>query len=46
MLNLINYFNGKNLVLINKSSTSKDSKADLIINDTIDKVFNEVIREI
>ncbi|WP_278324871.1 Sir2 family NAD-dependent protein deacetylase, partial [Clostridium beijerinckii] len=27
---LINYFKGKNLVLINKSSTSADSKADLV----------------
>ena len=40
---LIDYFNGKNLVLINKSSTSRDSKANLVINDSIDKVFNEVI---
>ncbi len=43
---LIDYFNGKNLILINKSSTSKDSKADLVINDTIDKVLNEVICKI
>jgi NAD-dependent deacetylase len=40
---LINYFTGKNLVLINKSSTSADSKADLIINDSIGKVLSEAV---
>lgn len=40
---LINHFRGKNLVLINKSTTSADNKADLIINDDIGKVFNEVM---
>ncbi len=39
--NLINYFKGKNLVLINKSSTSADSKADLVIHDSIGKVLSE-----
>ncbi|GAA0180477.1 NAD-dependent protein deacylase [Clostridium sediminicola] len=41
---LINYFKGKNLILINKSTTSADNKADLIINDNIGKVFNEVMK--
>ncbi|HHL2032246.1 TPA: NAD-dependent protein deacylase [Clostridium perfringens] len=41
---LINYFRGKNLILINKSSTSADSKADLVINDSIDIVLNEIIK--
>ena len=40
---LIDYFRGKNLVLINKSSTSADSKADLIINDAIGKVLGEAV---
>ena len=40
---LINYFRGKNLVLINKSTTSADSKANLIINDDIGKVMSEVV---
>lgn len=40
---LINYFKGKNLVLINKSSTSADSKADLVINDSIGIVLNEAL---
>lgn len=36
---LINYFKGSKLVLINKSPTSMDEKADLVINDSIGKVF-------
>ncbi|WP_297417789.1 NAD-dependent protein deacylase [Clostridium sp.] len=40
---LINYFTGKNLVLINKSSTSADSKADLVINDSFGKVLSEAL---
>ena len=43
---LIDYFRGKNLVLINKSSTSADSKATLIINDSIGKVLNEAVNNI
>lgn len=38
---LINYFNGSKLVLINKTSTPMDKKADLIINDSIGKVFED-----
>lgn len=41
---LIDYFRGKNLVLINKSSTSADSKADLVINDSIGKVLSEALK--
>jgi NAD-dependent deacetylase len=36
---LINYYRGNKLVLINKSSTSMDSKAHLVINESIGKVF-------
>ena len=36
---LIRYFRGKNLVLINKSKTSYDDKADLVIYDAIGKVM-------
>lgn len=43
---LINYFRGKNLVLINKSSTTADSKADLVINDDIAKVMREAVSEL
>ena len=38
---LIDYFNGKNLVLINKSVTSADSKADLVIHEDIAAVMKE-----
>ena len=40
---LINYFNGKNLVLINKDSTPYDNKANLVINDSLGKVFSKII---
>ena len=43
---LINYFRGNNLVLINKSSTSADSKADLVINDSIGKVLSEALNNL
>ena len=36
---LTNYFRGKHLVLINKSSTPLDNKAELVINDSLGKVF-------
>ncbi len=44
--NLINYFKGKNLVLINKSSTSADSRADLVIHNSIGKVLSEAVNQI
>lgn len=40
---LIDYFNGKNLVLINKSATSADCRADLVINEDIAVVMKEAI---
>lgn len=40
---LIQYFRGNNLVLINKSKTPYDSKADLIINENIGRVFKETM---
>ena len=43
---LINYFRGKNLILINKSSTSADSNADLVIHDAIGKVLGESVNNI
>lgn len=43
---LINYFNGKNLVIINKSTSSFDDKATLVINDNIGKVMNEVMKKL
>ena len=35
----INYFRGSHLVLINKSETSFDDRADLVIHDSIGKVL-------
>lgn len=40
---LLRYFRGNNLVLINKSSTPMDSKADLVINDSIGEVFAKIV---
>ena len=39
----IDYFNGDSVVLINKSSTGYDSKASLVINDSIGKVLFEAV---
>lgn len=40
---LINYYRGSKLILINKSQTSYDIKADLVINDSIGNVLGSVI---
>ncbi len=40
---LINYYNGNKLVLINKSATSVDNRADLIIDDKIGEVLAEAV---
>lgn len=42
---LLQYFRGKYLVLINKSATSLDKKADLVIAENIGEVFREVVLE-
>lgn len=39
---LIDYFRGKNLVLINKDTTPYDYKANLVINETLGKVFEKI----
>lgn len=39
----IRYFGGKYLVLINKSETSLDSQANIVIHDLIGEVLDEVI---
>lgn len=38
---LLKYFNGKNLILINKEPTPYDNKANLIINGKIGEVLNK-----
>ena len=40
--NLIQYFRGKYLVVINKTKTPQDNMADLVINDSIGKVCKEL----
>lgn len=39
---LINYFRGETVILINKSKTSADSEADIVINEDIATVMTEV----
>lgn len=39
---LINYFNGNNLILINKSETPYDNLANLVINDAIGETFSQI----
>ncbi len=43
---LVEYFKGDELVLINKSPTRYDYRANLVINDSIGKVLREATRDI
>lgn len=40
---LIDYYRGNKLILINKSSTPKDSRANLVIHEPIGEVFSQVV---
>lgn len=40
----INYFSGKHLVIINKSTTDYDYRADLVIKDSVGKVLDEAYK--
>lgn len=40
---LIDYFRGDKLVLVNKSATSRDRQADLVISAPIGEVFSKII---
>jgi len=42
----IRYFKGKNMVLINKDSTNYDDMCDLVIHDSLGKVFNKIKKDI
>ena len=42
----INYFRGNHLVLINRDRTAYDNLCDLVINDSIGKVFEKIKKEI
>ena len=39
---MIDYFQGKHLVVINKSPTPRDQQADLLIQDSIGTVFSQI----
>lgn len=39
---LINYYSGNKLVLINRDTTAYDTKANLVINGSLGKVFEEI----
>ncbi len=39
---LINYFKGKNLVLLNRDATPYDYKANLVINESLGKIFEQI----
>lgn len=39
---LVDYFRGDKLVLINKSATSRDRSADLVISEPIGEVFSQI----
>lgn len=43
---LINYFKGKNIVLINKDTTPYDNICNIVINKNISEVFKEIEKEI
>lgn len=40
---LIDYFRGKNLILINKDKTPYDNRADLVINESIGEVLGQLL---
>ncbi len=42
----INYFNGSKLVLINKTETGFDGRADLVIHDSIGEVLGEAVKDL
>lgn len=43
--NLVTYYRGKKLILINKSSTPYDYAANMVIHDSIGRVLSDVLEE-
>ena len=39
---LINYYRGNRLVLINRDATSYDGQADLVLHESLGKVFEKL----
>ena len=42
----IRYYNGKRMVLINRDETPYDAMCDLVIHDSLGKIFKEIEKEI
>ena len=42
----LGFFQGKHMVLINRDKTPYDNRCDLVINDSIGKVFEKIKEEI
>ena len=42
----LDYFKGRHIVLINKSETSYDRRADLVINDSIGNVLDMAVKDL
>ncbi len=42
----LDYFKGRCIVLINKAETSYDKRADLVINESIGRVLDQVVKEL
>ena len=42
----LRYFNGKNLIVINKGATNMDAKADLVFRDSIGEVLSALMQEL
>ena len=40
---MIDYFRGDKLILINKTVTPFDSRADIVINESLGSVFKEIL---
>ena len=43
---LIDYFHGRHLVLINKTETKADARAELVIRDAIGEVLSAAVARI
>ena len=43
---MVDYFNGKYLIIINNDKTPYDSKATLVINEDLTKVFTELMKNV
>ena len=39
---MIHYYRGRRLVLINRDATPYDNQADLVIHDSLGKVFSQL----